>query len=186
MAGLPGEGDSSPSGGKKMMEEFSNPATVEDLKAVISSLNARNAEYLLIGGYALFCHGYNRGTTDIDIVVPANAENGKMVKEALMELPDQAVRDVELEWFEEGETIRVADAFVVDVMFNPCGVPYETLKEYAETIEFDGIQIRTVNLEGLILTKQSMRDKDVMDRAVLEQGLAEHKESLGRNQGFTL
>lgn len=42
------------------MEEYSRPATLEDLKALIRSLNQQGAEYLLIGGYALFAHDYHR------------------------------------------------------------------------------------------------------------------------------
>lgn len=154
-----------------MTDEYSRPATQEDLKTLIRSLNEQGADYLLIGGYALFAHGYHRATTDIDVLVPATHEAGRRVREALMVLPDQAAKDLDPAWFEEGENIRVADAFVVDIMLNACGETYETLKQYAETVDLDGIPIRTVNLEGLLLTKQTMRDKDVADRAILERAL---------------
>lgn len=88
-----------------------------------------------------------------------------------MVLPDQAARDIEPEWFEEGENIRVADAFVVDIMLNANGHTYETLSQYAETIDLDGIPVKTVNLEGLLLTKQTMREKDVSDRIIIERAL---------------
>lgn len=153
------------------MEEYSRPATLEDLKILIESLNAQSADYLLIGGYALFAHGYHRATTDIDVLVPATRESGQKVREALMALPDQAAKDLDPAWFSEGENIRVADAFVVDIMLNACGETYETLKQYVETVDMEGLQIRTVNLEGLLRTKQTMRDKDVADRIILERAL---------------
>ena len=153
------------------MEEYSRPATLEDLKTLIQSLNNQGADYLLIGGYALFAHGYHRATTDIDVLVPATRKAGEKIKQALMVLPDQAAKDIDPAWFDEGENIRVADAFVVDIMLNACGETYETLKHYAETIDLDGIPIRTINLEGLLLTKQTMRDKDMSDRAILERAL---------------
>ena len=90
-------------------------------------------------------------------------------------LPDQAARDLEPDWFEEGENIRVADAFVVDLMLNACGETYESLKAYAETIDLEGLPVRTVNLEGLLRTKQTMRDKDVADRIILERALATYR-----------
>lgn len=40
------------------MDEYGCPATLEDLKALIASMNEQGADYLLIGGYALFAHGY--------------------------------------------------------------------------------------------------------------------------------
>lgn len=153
------------------MEEFSRPATLEDLKTLIRALNEQSADYLLIGGYALFAHGYHRATTDIDVLVPATQEAGQRVREALMVLPDQAAKDLDPAWFEEGGNIRVADAFVVDIMLNASGETYETLMQYAETVELDGLPVRTVNLEGLLRTKQTVRDKDVADRIILERAL---------------
>ena len=153
------------------MEAYSRPATLEDLKSLIASLNRQGADYLLIGGYALFAHGYHRATTDIDVLVPATREAGEQIKKALMVLPDQAAKDIDPEWFEEGENIRVADAFVVDIMLNACGETYDTLKQYAEIIDLDGLPLRTINLEGLLRTKQTMRDKDIADRIVLERAL---------------
>ena len=94
-----------------------------------------------------------------------------MVKAALMVLPDQAAKDIDPIWFEQGEKIRVAHALVVDIMLNPCGETYETLARFAETVDLDGLSIRTINLEGLLRTKQTMREKDVSDRVILERAL---------------
>lgn len=163
------------------MDEYSRPATLEDLKTLILALNEQKADYFLIGGYALFAHGYHRATTDIDVLVPASAEAGQKVREALLVLPDQAAKDIDPAWFTEGENIRVADAIVVDVMLNACGETYETLRKYAEKVEIDGVPVNTINLEGLLLTKQTMRDKDVMDRIVLERALeAVHAQAASR------
>ena len=125
-------------------DEYCRPASLEDLKTLIESLNREHVDYLLIGGYAL--------------------------------LPDRAAKDLEPEWFEEGDNIRVADAFLVDVMLNACGETYETLKQYAVTVDLEGIPVRTVSLEGLLRTKQTVRDKDVADRRVLERALELFKE----------
>jgi predicted nucleotidyltransferase len=153
------------------MEEYSRPATLDDLKTLLRSLNQHHVDYFLIGGYALAAHGYQRATTDIDIVVPASAVAGQRVKEALLVLPDQAAQAIDPAWFEEGDNIRVADAIVVDIMLNANGMTYEALRPYAETIEFEGIPVRTINLEGLLLTKQTLREKDVPDRLILERAL---------------
>ncbi len=153
------------------MQEYSHPASLEDLKVLISSLNENHADYILIGGYALFAHGYHRATTDIDVLVPATREAGEKTRQALMMLPDQAAKDIDPAWFEEGENIRVADAFVVDIMLNAGGETYETLKQFAEVIDLEGLPVRTINLEGLLRTKQTTRDKDVADRIILERAL---------------
>ena len=172
-----------------MTDEYSRPATLEDLKALIASLNAQAVDYLLIGGYALFAHGYHRATTDIDVLVPATQEAGIKIRSALMVLPDQAAKDIDPAWFDEGENIRVADAFVVDIMLNACGETYETLKQYAETVDLDGVPVRTINLEGLLLTKQTKREKDVSDRIILERALEALRERVSKpdpDQGLDL
>jgi predicted nucleotidyltransferase len=153
------------------MATYSRPATLEDLKTLVRSLNERAVDYLLIGGYALAAHGYLRATIDIDLLVPATAQAGHRVKEALMVLPDRAAAEIDPAWFEEGENIRVADAFVVDIMLNANGQTYDSLKQYTQEIDLDGIPVRTVTLEGLLLTKRTMRDKDIADRIIIERAL---------------
>ena len=157
------------------MQEFSRPATLDDLKLLLRSLNEHGVEYFLIGGYALAAHGYQRATIDIDVMVAANAQAGQRLKDALMVLPDQAAKDIEPAWFEEGENIRVADAFVVDIMLNANGQTFEALRQYAQTIDLDGIPVQTISLEGLLLTKQTMREKDTQDRHIIERALAVYK-----------
>jgi predicted nucleotidyltransferase len=159
------------------MPEVSRPATLEDLKTLARALNEQGARYLLIGGWALFAHGLQRATVDVDLLLPAGAGSAEAVRRALLVLPDHAARDIEPAWFEEGETIRVADAFVVDLMFKACGETYESLLPFAKTIDLDGVPVVTVTLEGLLKTKQSYREKDALDRKAIERVLA----GLGEN-----
>lgn len=159
-----------------MEEEFCRPATINDLLCLIRSLNEKGAQYILIGGYALYAHGIHRATEDIDFLVPAEREAALPIIEALLVLPDKTANELEPEWFDEGENIRLADEFVVDLILSTCQQTYETLKKYTEIIEVDGVPITTLSIEGLLLTKQSMRDKDVMDRKSLENILQRLKQ----------
>jgi hypothetical protein len=52
------------------VDKFSPLAALKDLKLLLQVLHNHGVQYLLIGGYALAAHGYQRATTDIDIVVP--------------------------------------------------------------------------------------------------------------------
>ena len=153
------------------LENTARPASVADLKLLLNALDSHGVDYLLIGGYALYALGYQRGTVDIDIVLRPTVAQGERVKQALLLLPDGVAKDIDPAWFSEGETIRVADAFVVDLMFTACGESYESLLPYAVTLDFEGVPLRTLNLEGLLRTKQSTREKDRMDRLILERAL---------------
>jgi predicted nucleotidyltransferase len=153
-------------------EKFARDATLEDLKRVIRFLNDAGVDYFLIGGYALAAHGHQRATRDIDILVPPTRETGERVKRALLMLPEGAAKDIDPVWFEEGATIRVADEFVVDVMFNACGESYESLRPFARVVTFDdGTEMKTLDLEGLFLTKQTVRGKDEADRIFIATAL---------------
>ncbi len=153
------------------MERAARPATIEDLKRLVRALNEERAEYFLIGGYALSALGYLRATTDIDLLLPRSRETADRVKRALLVLADKVAEDLDPAWFAEDETIRVADEIVVDLMFNACGETYESLQPHAVTIDLDGIPVRTLNLEGLLKTKQSERERDRMDRFAIERAL---------------
>ncbi len=93
--------------------EYSRPATLEDLKKVARSLNEKNAEYILIGGYALFSHGYHRAIEDIDLLVPDSSTSAKAIIDSLMVLADKESANLEAAWFDEGENIRFTDEIVV-------------------------------------------------------------------------
>lgn len=153
--------------------EYARPATADDLKSLVASLNENGVDYLLIGGYALYAHGYQRATTDIDILVQPTLDAGRKVRQALLILPDRAAAEIDPAWFEEGDAIRVADDIIVDVMFNACGETFDTLKKYSQIMYIDGIPVSTISLEGLLLTKQTVREKDISDRLILARAIAE-------------
>ena len=154
-----------------MEENISRAATFEDFKKIIRSLNEQKAPYVLIGGYALYPHGIYRATTDIDILVPSTKDAWEKIVKALLILPDQSAKDIDFKWFEEKETIRLADEVVVDILFNAASKSYDELLQYMEVIEIDNIPVRTLNLEGLLFTKQTPRDKDVADKEILQKAI---------------
>lgn len=158
-----------------MKNNTSRPANFEDLKTVIKALNDENVHYILIGGYALYAHGFYRTTADIDILVPRSTSTGEKIVKALLILPDKSAKDIDIRWFKDTDTIRLADDIVVDIMFNASGETYNSLQKYIEIIEIDGIPVRTLNLEGLLLTKQTPREKDLMDKVMLKKALSSIK-----------
>lgn len=54
-----------------------DPELPEDFKEFLKLLRDHRVEYLLIGGYAVGCHGYARAIDDLDVwigIAPANAD----------------------------------------------------------------------------------------------------------------
>ena len=60
---------------------------------------------------------------------------------------------------------------MVDLVFRTCGETFDTLRPFEITIDLEGVPLRTVNLEGLLRTKQSARERDVSDRRIIERAL---------------
>jgi hypothetical protein len=130
-----------------------------------------NVAYILVGGHAVRLNGFNRNTEDIDILLPSSIENGHRVIKALSFLPSSSELDVH--WFappaSEPENIRVADDLLIDLLFAANGQTYESLQRYRRTLIVDGVEIQTLDIEGLLKTKTDYRHKDRIDREALER-----------------
>ena len=145
--------------------------TLLDLRTLLTSLQKNGVEYILIGGQSLALHGFPRATEDVDLVVPFDEENGKKLIKSLAFL--KSAKDLQSQWFsaeantDEIQNIRVEDDLVVDILFAANGQTYQTLLPHIKTISFDGMSIRTLDIDGLLKTKTDFREKDIVDRAVL-------------------
>jgi len=75
-------------------KQESRPPTVDDLVGLCRELNARRAEYIVIGGMAMINAGFVRTTETIDLLIESSASNQAKVRQALSVLPDNAVREM--------------------------------------------------------------------------------------------
>lgn len=141
------------------------------LLGLLQRFQAEGVAYVLVGGHAVRLNGFNRNTEDIDILLPSSVENGRKVIRALSFLASS--QELVEEWFAppagEPENIRVADELLIDLLFAANGQTYESLQSHIRTLELDGVQIRTLDIEGLLKTKTDYRDKDRIDREALQR-----------------
>lgn len=151
----------------------SRPPTVDDLVKLCRSLNERGAKYLVIGGMAVIQAGFVRATADIDLLVDAASENQEKIRAALMELPDQAVRDMRADDLDHYVVVKVADEIVVDLMKLACGIDYEQASKSIQPVKVQDTIIPFASPELLLRLKKTPREKDKVDRLFLEQLLGE-------------
>ena len=118
---------------------------------------------------AMVLHGFNRGTEDIDLLVDKVASNISLLKKALSILPDNAIRDVRESDVEKYEVVRVADDEVVDLMRSACGIDFKSAENQIEWHEIDGVEIPFASAELMLKTKQTLREKDEIDRLYLKR-----------------
>ncbi len=58
---------------------------------------------------------------------------------------------------------------LIDILFAANGQTYENLQAHIRTLVVDGVAIRTLDIEGLLKTRTDYRDKDRLDREVLDR-----------------
>lgn len=151
-------------------KEFeSRPPTVEDLLKLCRSLNNRGAKYVVIGGMAVIQAGFVRATADIDLLVDPAPENQEKIRASLMELPDQAVREVLPDDLDNYVVVRVADEIVVDLMKLACGINYDEASKSILPVKIQDTVIPFASPELLLRLKNTLREKDKIDRLFLEQ-----------------
>lgn len=148
------------------MEKDADP-----LLKLLQRFQQEGVKYILVGGHAVRLNGFLRSTEDIDILLPSSIANGEHVIKALDFLPSAA--ELRAEWFdpgaEEPENIRIADEILIDLLFAANGETFESLQPHVRILNVDGVDITTLDIEGLLKTKTVHREKDMLDRQVLSR-----------------
>ncbi|MFN0157704.1 MAG: nucleotidyl transferase AbiEii/AbiGii toxin family protein [Bacteroidota bacterium] len=147
----------------------SRPPSTDDLVFLCRKLNEAGARYIVIGGMAILHAGFSRATEDIDLLLDDSNENLGRVRKALMHLPDQAITDLKEGELQQYQVVRIADEFVVDLMLKACGVNFKEAEPQIEFTKLDGVRIPFASPELLWRLKQSMREKDKLDRIFLSE-----------------
>ena len=153
-------------------------STQDPLLELLARFRDEGVEYVLIGGQAVRLNGYLRATEDIDVLVRATRGNGEKIIRALRFLDSSG--ELDAQWFAPDangmvENTRVADDLLIDLLFAANGETYESLQAHGRTLSVDGVNINTLDIEGLLKTKTDHRDKDLIDRKALLQILAQLK-----------
>ena len=152
------------------MDDITRPPRKEDLVKLCEELNRLGASYIIIGGLAMNNLGLVRTTEDVDILIDPSPENQRSVREALLILPEQAIRELGAdEDLQQWVVTRVNDEITVDLMTEACGVRYEEAKADVQIREVQGVPIPMANRQLMIKLKQSLRPKDQIDLQYLLQ-----------------
>jgi hypothetical protein len=136
-----------------------------DFKEFLRLLNAREVEYLLIGGYAVGYHGYPRATADMDIWVAMHAANADRIvavlKEFGFELPELSPELFLKEW----QIIRLGTPPVrIEIATTISGVNFSDCYARRVVDVLDGAQVNLISLNDLKANKKaSGRHQDLAD-----------------------
>jgi hypothetical protein len=144
---------------------------VDDFRDLLIELSDADAEFVVVGGYAVAFHGHPRATKDLDILVRPTDLNAKRVYQAL------AAYGAPLDTFEV-----TADDFAdyggvlqiglpprrIDMLNKISGVTFDQAAAEGETFKIEDRTIRVIGLQALLTNKRAAgREQDLADVAAL-------------------
>jgi hypothetical protein len=144
-----------------------------DFADLLIELCEAEAEFLLVGGWAVILYGHVRATDDLDLFVRSTRENSERVVRALENFgaPLRA-HGVGAEHFAvEGDAYRFGIAPLrVEVLTQISGVSFGEAAQCSRTFDLDGYRIPYIGREALIRNKKAAgRHKDLADVEELER-----------------
>lgn len=141
---------------------------------ILQAFNKYEVEYLMIGGYAVIYHGYNRTTGDMDIWLKPTIDNQKKVCDALVYCGFDAASIDQLNQYDFREAVLFyfgVEPQKIEFMTRVALVDFEMA--YTQRINVvleDDFEIPMINLDDLILTKiNTGRTKDKADIEELQR-----------------
>ena len=117
----------------------------QDFQDFIRALNEAKVRYVLVGGYAVILHGYNRTTGDLDIWLERTEENYTRLVSAFR-IFNMPVFDMSLENFLNTSQYDVFTFGVppvsIDIMLNVKGLDFKEALSLAEWKVIDDVNAK--------------------------------------------
>jgi hypothetical protein len=142
-----------------------------DFLDLLTALNAAEARFLVVGGYAVGVHGRPRATKDLGVCIEASADNARRVMQALRDfsapLGDLSERDLETLGigFKMGEPPSR-----IDILTQIEGVHFEDAWARRLETSFGAVKCGVIGRADLLANKPAAgRPQDLADVAALER-----------------
>lgn len=143
------------------------PEVNEDFVDMLTALALQQAEFLIVGAYALAAHGFPRATGDIDILVRPSVENALKVHRALLDFgaPVAAHGVTAADFEREGTVYQIGlPPRRIDLLTSISGVDYGEAAAHALPGHVGTCKVLFIGKEALIKNKSlTGRTKDAAD-----------------------
>jgi predicted nucleotidyltransferase len=134
-----------------------------DFEELLRLLKDRNADFMIVGGYAVAFYGYPRFTKDLDILYLNSPENTMHVQNALVEFGFQR-SEIPLDALRKKGNVLTfgVEPLRVDLMNEVDGVSYQEAASESVQGQYGAIEVSFIGKNALIKNKKStprLRDK---------------------------
>jgi hypothetical protein len=142
------------------------PPEVADLLRVFRALEQHGVEYVLLGGAAMAIHGFPRMTRDVDFLFPRDpANNAKLMKALATIGKDLRLDHLPLKrTLDRGFSTAAEGEIAIDILFVAAAKSFEDYRPHIEEREIDGVRFRVLDVDGMLMSKETSRPEDIPDR----------------------
>jgi hypothetical protein len=146
---------------------------LEEHQQLVTDMLSAHIQFILIGGYAVNFHGYNRTTGDLDVwLKPDNNNKIKLINLLKnYDFEDESLNHIEQLDFTQALVFSIGhEPYKTDFLTKVSGVTYEEADKEKIIFEHEGISVPFINLNHLVLTKIGTgRGQDQIDIEKLQQ-----------------
>ena len=146
---------------------------------VLRRLLEHRVDFILIGGYAVIAHGYERTTGDMDLWVRPDNSNKLLLLDALksMDFEEDGLAIIGEADFEQHYAFCLGEQPLrVDFLTRISGVEYEDAALQKIVVEIDWIRLQILHLNHFVLSKiNTGRLKDQADIEELQRIAAQRQ-----------
>ena len=138
----------------------------KDLQDILSQLNKSKVRYMIVGGYAVIHHGYNRTTGDLDIWVEQSKENFLLLGKAFKKfgIPISAINETDFLENEKDVYTFGRPPVCIEILTAVKGLKFKDAYANASWVKFDGVKVSMIDARDLIKAKKAAgRYKDLDD-----------------------
>lgn len=137
----------------------------DDFRDFLKLLISNKAKFLLVGGYAVNCHGYPRSTGDIDIWIEPSQQNARKLLKCIEEFGFTNTGLKVQTLTELNKVFRMGyPPLRIEVLTGISGLEFNTAYKNKVFFKVEDLEIPTISLEDLKTNKKaSGRSKDKDD-----------------------
>lgn len=145
----------------------------DDFLDLLRAFQEARVRFLVVGAHALAAHGVPRATGDLDVWVPADADNAQRVWQALARfgVPLEALGIAVEDFAATGNVVQLGlPPRRIDVLTSIDGVDFASAWERRIITTVDGCSVPFLSHQDLLRNKRiTARPKDVQDVIMLEE-----------------
>lgn len=137
----------------------------KDFREFVALLKKHEAEYLIVGGYAVGVHGYPRYTGDLDIWLNPIVPNAERVLRAIADFGFGSFNLTVADLTKEGNVIQFGQPPLrIDLLTAIDGVTFDACYANRKEVTFDGLSMNFIGYHDLVTNKKATgRHRDLDD-----------------------